>query len=292
MATNEQQLAHGTYCPACGYDLRGTLGENCSECGTPIERNHAKVCRIPWVYRRYRGTLNAYVCTLSMASFKPWSLARESKNRLSSSDARSYHRITVFFSTLIATALIAGSFSLGDHSMQRLDEGSFWVAPTSAILDRWWAVIPFAAAVGLSIITVLACFRVLLGLGSTGWACRRLHRICFYDSGMALWEAVLLGLGYAGICLQQQIDRTHWGNNIRFISPYLPAICTVLALLAVCAVYVPGITLVLRTGRRKALRAIALILGYPAILALGATISLAVFWAVGYVAIAIWSLTH
>ena len=38
-------------CPACGYDLRGTAGDRCGECGLEIDRAGLRVSGIPWVYR-------------------------------------------------------------------------------------------------------------------------------------------------------------------------------------------------------------------------------------------------
>jgi len=39
-----------TYCPACGYDLRGAANQRCSECGANVGRGISS--RIPWVQRR------------------------------------------------------------------------------------------------------------------------------------------------------------------------------------------------------------------------------------------------
>src|SRR5207253_11373569 len=47
-------------CPACGYDLRASTGNTCSECGLAWDRTEATRSAVPWAYRAQRGRLRAF----------------------------------------------------------------------------------------------------------------------------------------------------------------------------------------------------------------------------------------
>ena len=51
-------------CPACGYDLRATTSDHCSECGLAIDRDALQQSAIPWAHRRQIGRVRAYLKTL------------------------------------------------------------------------------------------------------------------------------------------------------------------------------------------------------------------------------------
>jgi hypothetical protein len=59
-----EPAAQAIHCPACGYDLRGTAGDRCSECGLVIDRDDLARSNFPWVYREKRGRLNAFLSTV------------------------------------------------------------------------------------------------------------------------------------------------------------------------------------------------------------------------------------
>ena len=63
MPLTEPDVAEDTllFCPACGYDLRGSDGNRCPECGLAIDRESLRVRGFPWAHRREVGRVRAYV---------------------------------------------------------------------------------------------------------------------------------------------------------------------------------------------------------------------------------------
>jgi hypothetical protein len=51
-------------CPACGYDLRGSTSDQCSECGLIIDREALKQTAVPWAHRRAVGWLGSFFRTV------------------------------------------------------------------------------------------------------------------------------------------------------------------------------------------------------------------------------------
>lgn len=50
-------------CPSCGYDLRGTTSDRCSECGLPIDRAALSISQLPWSRRKEIGRVRAFFRT-------------------------------------------------------------------------------------------------------------------------------------------------------------------------------------------------------------------------------------
>src|SRR4051812_23578806 len=80
-------------CPFCGYDLRGSSGERCSECGQVIDRKLAHSA-IPWVHRRYMGGVRGYVKTVWMVTSGRGSLRREGRPPQALHEARRFRGVT------------------------------------------------------------------------------------------------------------------------------------------------------------------------------------------------------
>src|SRR4051794_13275118 len=51
-------------CPGCGYDLRGTIGGRCSECGLEIDRAALERSGFPWAHRASLGRVRAFLKTV------------------------------------------------------------------------------------------------------------------------------------------------------------------------------------------------------------------------------------
>lgn len=96
-------------CPVCGYDLRGTAGERCSECGLVID--HADLARssIPWAYRREIGRARAFLRTVCLVTLDLKRLRHEAAKPQSAHDAAVFRRwiIVLVAPSLAALAVIA-----------------------------------------------------------------------------------------------------------------------------------------------------------------------------------------
>jgi hypothetical protein len=115
-------------CPACGYDLRGTTGDRCTECGLAVDRAALAVSSLPWSHRKRSGFWRAYLRTVRMVFRHPTLVGREAAKPQSWPDAVAFRRVTtvlIFLALFTATAVgvwyawdqdvtfegVAGSFS-------------------------------------------------------------------------------------------------------------------------------------------------------------------------------------
>jgi len=80
-------------CPFCGYNLRGTPGVKCSECGKEFDRSTMTVSQIPWSHRRKIGRMRAFVKTCWMVTWRPGKLAEEMNRPVSLKDAMAFRRV-------------------------------------------------------------------------------------------------------------------------------------------------------------------------------------------------------
>ena len=100
----------GTYCPGCGYDLRGSAGERCPECGLARD---AVPLQLPWERRRDLGRVAAFVRTARLATFRPDRLARQVMTRVDVPAARRF-RLCVL---AIVTAATTTAFAVVVHRL-------------------------------------------------------------------------------------------------------------------------------------------------------------------------------
>lgn len=63
-------LLEPLFCPKCSYDLRGSAGERCPECGHDLSEFRAGLPVIPWTARRLRGRMSAFWATVWMVSLR------------------------------------------------------------------------------------------------------------------------------------------------------------------------------------------------------------------------------
>lgn len=92
-----------TLCPACGYDLRATTGDRCSECGLAIDRAAARDSGFPWAHRRAIGRVRAYARTVWQVTLHSRALAWETRRPQDPQDGRAFRRTTI---GLLAAALL------------------------------------------------------------------------------------------------------------------------------------------------------------------------------------------
>lgn len=108
----------GLHCPACGYDLRGSMADRCSECGLVLDREDLARSNFPWVYREKRGRLNAFLSTIWGVTLDRKVLRHEAAKPQAQDDALKFRRwVTV--GVVIAFASVAALF-LATEGVDRL----------------------------------------------------------------------------------------------------------------------------------------------------------------------------
>lgn len=99
-------------CPACRFDLRGTAGDRCGECGLEIDRAGLRVSGVPWAHRGRMGWVAAYLRT-ARAFARDRDVRFEAVRPQEIRDGRAFARITACF---VAVALV-GAFLAGVYAM-------------------------------------------------------------------------------------------------------------------------------------------------------------------------------
>jgi hypothetical protein len=282
-------------CPVCGYDLRARVSRRCSECGTEI-REAFITSRIPWVHRRYRGTVRAFLATMWMTLWRPGELARELEWRVNRREAKKFHRVALGIGTIISTAMLMGAFALrGNHWKETLSLEMPWnydtgrIAfnfPALVLTDSYWCVLPLLLASYLGLAMSMWVYRGLVGW--TGSRRHRMHvrRLAMYASSQAVLQALVLGsLSVAGMILYEELN---WNEYV--IMALWPAVWVLLAL-SITAFYIPALFFIWKTGPRKWVRALCLLVLFPPAAPLAAMISWwVVFWTTGYVVLGVRSM--
>jgi hypothetical protein len=100
------------FCPECGYDLRGSTGERCPECGLAIDRAAAGAAsRISWVHRGRIGWWRAFWRTVWAATVRPKVLAAEAARPVSLDDALAFRRAVVWVAWTPVAVPLAGWYA-------------------------------------------------------------------------------------------------------------------------------------------------------------------------------------
>ncbi len=97
------------FCPNCGYNLRGVLGDCCPECGYALAGMRSAEPAIPWVRRRENGRVRTFWQTVWLVTFNTKRFCEESARTVSFADARAFLWVTllhVHVSLLAATACL------------------------------------------------------------------------------------------------------------------------------------------------------------------------------------------
>jgi hypothetical protein len=113
-------------CPACGYDLRGTSGDRCSECGATIDRLAPQSSNIPWTRRKVDGRVKTFVKTLWRMTRGGKSLRLEHRKAHDPVAARRFAVVVgVLLGAALAGAFVAGVVEEGGHEFLAVRRSDF-----------------------------------------------------------------------------------------------------------------------------------------------------------------------
>lgn len=88
------------FCRGCGYNLRGIKSRQCPECGVALEWSKLAESRIPWVYRRDLGRINAFALTVWQVVRRPGEVGSEAGREVSYSDAQKFRWVVVILTSI------------------------------------------------------------------------------------------------------------------------------------------------------------------------------------------------
>ncbi|HUO10701.1 MAG TPA: hypothetical protein VM008_20540 [Phycisphaerae bacterium] len=315
-------LSEHRRCPACEYDLRGNTSGRCPECGTPILG--AASSRLPWIYQRARGGIRAYAQTVALLLFKPRELAAEVRHRVRRQPARRFHLESMALATFLGAGLFAIDFLLRgarwDALLSPTVESLFqsqphlvsWVQvylfsdhisisiPIPAVLyrlpmyvwtDRLSILIPVLPVIYLTLRMSAWCYRLFFRIGAAKSqnARRRAARLAYYGSGLAPVLVSIFGI----LVLLHTLQGEEWMWAVGAWTTVIRLTWFILLLLTPIVFYYPTLTLLSVAGNASPGRKIAMVVLFPALSLLALIFSIiTIFWTLGYVTIAIWSMTH
>lgn len=155
-------------CPGCGFDLRGTPGDRCGECGLVIDRAAMHESGLPWAHRAKIGRVRAYLKTVWLVTLDRRIIRHELAKPQDLADAKPFARVTA---CLAAIALLGafvmivrangGSLAFLGVSRQPYAPRGAW--PSGPIVD---VLVPWCA--GAMLWPVLPACLVLLAVYLTG----------------------------------------------------------------------------------------------------------------------------
>jgi hypothetical protein len=136
-------------CPACGYDLRASTDDRCSECGLVIDRESLLRSGIPWASSKQIGHIRAFWKTVWFMTVDAKVLRQEAVKPQSVRDAAAFRRWVTMF-VVASVGIVAAMFVQKgglEESIAR-PKSVFALAPTFA----GWAqdmVVPWSAGMTL-----------------------------------------------------------------------------------------------------------------------------------------------
>jgi hypothetical protein len=132
-------------CPGCGYDLRGTTGERCSECGLAIDRAALERSGFPWAHRASLGRMRAFLKTVWLVTVDAASLRYEVAKQQRPRDGASFRRWVAVALGACFAAVLGVVIAAGGIRELAVGRAEF----LSGALPRWTQdfVVPWSAGV-------------------------------------------------------------------------------------------------------------------------------------------------
>lgn len=244
--SHDQTSDDGLLCPACGYDLRGSMDvDRCPECGLAIDRASLRTSGFPWAHRRKIGRVRAYLRTVWYVAMGSGQSANELAKPQDPADARAFRRATatllavVFLTAFAAVVVDEGGLlfltpqPMGGRMMQvtilqgyELDLAVPWGAGATR-----WPIIPICLV--LLAIYLTGAQRLLFRLSSFPAVHRqRASAVALYAAAplALLLPAIVLLLGH--VPLRWVLDRAGLSHDLLLLVPLASSVFVLLALLA------------------------------------------------------------
>jgi hypothetical protein len=168
------------FCPACGYDLRGSTSTLCSECGYDLDLLRGTASQIPWIHRQQLGPWRAYLRTIVFATFhhrRLWAEAARPIDRAAATEFRHWS-VLLTWATLIVM-LFAPWLGAGPILM------------TFETVE--WLLAPLTVALLLALYVATVLPTMLLDARGRGQTGQRAGTLCEYACaplGWAPWTLV------------------------------------------------------------------------------------------------------
>jgi hypothetical protein len=206
MARTDPALAGETstdsWCPHCGYDLRGIDTGRCPECGGIIDAAARKPSQIPWRHRNRNGAVRSYIRTVLWVIFHPGRFRNELDVASNYRDARQFWMITVaiaYAPVLFTTALLYGKLPAGMSTAQVIADNQYGLNYAAVALNLG-ALFFLLAATALP-----SCFCVRRGM--TIVQQNRAIALSYYGCAVLALSPLLL------LCTRAAVvgDRFEWG---------------------------------------------------------------------------------
>ena len=153
-------------CPGCGYDLRATAGDRCSECGLEIDRAALERSGFPWAHRRSVGRLRAFLKTVWLVTIDSKRLRYETAKCQSSRDAAAFRRwVAVLLTICFAAAVVMLLLREGVEAIVVVQEPSVF---TRVSLEGYEIdlLVPWSA--GIALRPALFVYALVLGFYVAG----------------------------------------------------------------------------------------------------------------------------
>ncbi|MEP0847902.1 MAG: hypothetical protein HRF50_13915 [Phycisphaerae bacterium] len=136
-------FSEGTYCPDCGYDLRGSSTARCPECGLGLEFIEGDIPLLPWARRREIGRLRAYWRTWLLVSVRRKRFYRALLQPLSHADAQRFRYVTLLHA-LVPFVLVLPAWAYAHPPTFRAMTGEF----------GWWFPIPWLVGLAAALVVL------------------------------------------------------------------------------------------------------------------------------------------
>lgn len=271
-AEERAEFGEDIYCVVCGYNLCGTPGDRCPECGDSLARIRSGVSGIPWTHRKVLGRFRAYWQTVWLVTFRHRRFCEEYARSVSYPDARRFQVVTVLLAFLPILLLTVGSYLTNPPKLwtpAAYPPGAFAPFRTGGptLLDYAYADVWPACVFNLSIIAFLfaatgapSYFFHPRAIGSK----RQNNAVAmsYYACAPVVLTPALLPFVWAAITLASPVRWVDWSWQIDHW--YVAGAVTAVGVLFLAywrALY----QLALRTMPQLSRRALAVAIGVPAV---------------------------